>query len=92
MESNFFNGEIYCVITTALRSRDGSAVVSLHFPDLINIFVFSITSVLLKSVYIHPRLVWSQVCGSCSRRRWEVWHTGQAEVFRKKLNYEIKDE
>jgi len=26
----FFNVEIYCVITTALWSRDGSAVVSLH--------------------------------------------------------------
>ena len=50
------------------------------------IFVFSITSVLLKSAYIHLRLVWSQVCGSCSRRRWEVWRTGQAGVFRKKLN------
>jgi len=38
------------------------------------------------SAYIHPRLVWSQVCGSCSRHRWEVWCTGQAGVFRKKLN------
>ena len=40
------------------------------------------------SAYIHPRLVWGQVCGSCSRRRrrWEVWRTGQAGVFRKKLN------
>ena len=28
--SIFFNVEIYCVITTALWSRDGSAVVSLH--------------------------------------------------------------
>ena len=28
----FFNVEIYCVITTALWSRDGSAVVSLHPP------------------------------------------------------------
>ena len=40
--------------------------------------------------------VWSQVCGSCSRRRCEVWCTGpgQAGVFRKKLNLEleIKDE
>ena len=46
------------------------------------------TSVSLKSAYIHPRLVWCQVCGSCSRRRrrWEVWRTGQAGVFRKKLN------
>jgi len=40
------------------------------------------------SAYIHPRLVWSQVCGSCSRqrRRREVWRTDQAGVFRKKLN------
>jgi len=38
------------------------------------------------SAYIHPRLVCGQVCGSCSRHRWEVWRTGQAGVFRKKLN------
>jgi len=28
----FFNVEIHCVITTALWSRDGLAVVSLHLP------------------------------------------------------------
>ena len=38
------------------------------------------------TAYIHPRLVWGQVRGSCSRRRWEVWRTGQAGVLRKKLN------
>jgi len=38
------------------------------------------------SAYIHPRLVWGQVCGSCSRCRWEVWRTGQAGVFRQKLD------
>jgi len=38
------------------------------------------------SAYIHPRLVWGQVCGSYNRHRWEVWRTGQAGVFRKKLN------
>jgi len=38
------------------------------------------------SAYIHPRLVWGQVCGSWNRHRWEVWRTGQAGVFRKKLN------
>jgi len=38
------------------------------------------------SAYIHLRLVWSQVRGSCSRHRWEIWRTGQAGVFRKKLN------
>ena len=43
------------------------------------------------SAYIHPRLVWGQVCGSCNRHRWEVWRTGQAGVFRMKLK-EIKDE
>jgi len=44
------------------------------------------------SAYIRPRLVWGQVCDSCNRHRCEVWRTGQAGVFRKKTELEIKDE
>jgi len=36
---NFLNVEIYCVITTALWSRDGSAVVSLHHGSHVTWFV-----------------------------------------------------
>jgi len=46
--------------------------------------------VLRWSAYIHPRLVWGQVCGSCNRHRWGVWRTCQARVFRKKLNSRSK--
>jgi len=51
------------------------------------------TAVVLRwPAYIHLRLVWGQVCGSCNRHRWEVWLTGQAGVFKKKTELEIKDE
>jgi len=46
------------------------------------------------SAYIHPRLVWGQVCGSgavlVAVIGWEVWRTGQAGVLETEL--EIKDE
>ena len=48
--------------------------------------------VLRWSAYIHLRLVRGQVCGSCNRHRWGVWRAGQARVFRKKTELEVKDE
>ena len=63
--------DIYCDITTALWSRDDSAVVSVYPPTA-------------------SMDICGQVCGSCNRHRWEVWRTGQAGVFRKKLNLRSK--
>jgi len=37
-----------------------------------------------------PELVWGQRCSSCTCRRWEVWRTGKARAFRKKLNLRSK--
>ena len=68
-----FNGEIYCVITTAHWSRDGLAVVSLE-------------------AYIQPRLVWSQACGSCSRRPLEGLAHRSGGSLQEETELQIKDE